>query len=175
MRILVAIVMGLFSASLIYFGAAMVFATEGPSTAFVAITFFGGWVLSTFVIFRGARSLSRVFSRGFLLGAAEWLGMIPAGMILSGKAFTESVGQGASHAALAGATIGAGLFSAITGGLAIGMALVCLLGFTVSYLMGREMQPEISGPTRACPECAEPIQAAARKCRFCGASVTPEA
>lgn len=175
MKILVALAMGFFSAFLIYMGAAMVLVSGEPSSGFVFITFFGGWALSTFIIVRGARTLSRVFSRGFLLGAAEWLAMIPVSMIMGGKALTESVGEGATDAELAGATIGAGLFSAVTGGLAIAMALVCLLGFAVSYFMGREMQPESSTPTRTCPECAELIQAAARKCRFCGASIAPGA
>lgn len=169
MKVFFALVMGFFSGILIYMAAAMALTSGMPSTGFVFVTLFGGWGLSTFLIVRGARTLSRVFSRGFLLGAAEWLALIPVSMIMGGKMLTQTVAEGSTDAEVAGATLGAGLFSALTGGVAVGMALFCLLGFAVSYFMGREMQPKTS--TRTCPECAEVIQAAARKCRFCGASL----
>lgn len=170
MRLFIGIVLGFFSGFLIYMAAAMLFTSGEPSGTFVFVTFFGGWVLSTWGIVRGARTVSKVFSRGFLLGAAEWLAMIPVGMVFSGKALTETVAQGGgTDAELAGATIGAGLISFVTGGVAVVMALVCLLGFAVSYFIGREMKPETA--TRTCPECAEVIQAAARKCKHCGAEI----
>lgn len=178
MKALVGIVLGLFSGILIYIGAAMVVAREGggPSPGFVAATLIGGWVVSSWLLVRGARSVSKVFSRGFLLGAAEWLAMIPAGMILSGKALSATVEKGSgSDAEVAGATIGAGLVSAITGGVSVVMALVCLLGFLVSHLLGREMKPEATAATRACPECAELVQLAARRCKHCGAEIAPAA
>ena len=172
MKVIVGIVLGFFSGFLIYMASAMLFTSGVPSGAFVFVTFFGGWVLSTIILVRGARTVSKVFSRGFLLGAAEWLVMIPVGMIFSGKALTETVTQGTSTGAeVAGATIGAGLISFITGGVSIAMALVCLLGFAVSYFIGQEMKPEAPTPTRPCPECAELIQAAARKCKHCGAEI----
>ena len=55
-------------------------------------------------------------------------------MIFSGKAPTQIVTQGGStDAEVAGATIGAGLVSFVTGGVSVVMALVCLLAFAVSY------------------------------------------
>ncbi|MBI1923297.1 hypothetical protein HYR99_03500 [Candidatus Poribacteria bacterium] len=173
MKVFVGITLGFFSGFLIYMAAAMLFSGgEPPSGAFVFATFFGGWVLSTWILVRGARTVSKVFSRGFLLGAAEWLAMIPVGMVLSGKALTQTVTQaGGTDAAVAGATIGAGLVSFITGGVSVVMALVCLIGFAVSYFIGREMKPEAATPTRTCPECAELIQAAARKYKHCGAEI----
>jgi hypothetical protein len=172
MKIIVGIVLGFFSGFLIYMATAMLFTKGEPSGAFVFATFFGGWGLSTWLIVRRAHTVSKVFSRGFLLGAAEWLAMIPVGLVFSGKALTESVGQRAgTDAELAGATIGAGLVSFVTGGVAVVMALVCLTGFAVSYFFGREMKPEVATPTRTCPECAELIQAAARKCKHCGAQI----
>jgi len=129
-------------------------------------------VLSTWILVRGARTVSKVFSRGFLLGAAEWLVMIPVGMVFSGKALSQTVTQGVgTDAELAGATIGAGLVSFITGGVSIAMTLVYLIGFAVSYFIGREMKQEVPTPTRTCPECAELIQAAALKCKLCGAEI----
>ena len=121
---------------------------------------------------RGAKTLSKVFSRGFLLGAAEWLAMIPIGLIFAGKAVSETVtSTGDSDAVAAGAAIGGGLFTFFTGGVSIFMAIVCLIGFAVSYSMGREMRPEASTPIKKCPECAEFVQAEAKKYRYCGANL----
>ena len=177
MRFLAALLMGFFSAFLIYMAAVMILMATGrePSATFVLVTLLGAWALSTYALRRGARTVSRVFSRGSLLGAAEWLAMIPISVVMGGMAVTETIGEGATAEEMVGATFGASIVSAITGVFAVAMALVCLLGFAVSHFIGREMQPESPARTRTCPECAETIQAAARKCRFCGASLVPEA
>ena len=172
MKVIVGIILGCFSGFLICTAAVMLFSSGNPSGAFVFATFFGGWILSTRILVRGARTVSKVFSRGFLLGAAEWLAMIPVGVVFSGKVLMQTVTQGGgTDAQLAGATIGAGLVLFITSEVSIAMALVCLIGFAVSYFIGREMKPEAATPTRTCPECAELIQAAARKCKHCGAEI----
>nr|CAS02567.1 putative integron gene cassette protein [uncultured bacterium] len=149
MKILVALVMGLCSGFLIYFMAAMVLADTsggtGPSGAFVLISFLGGWALSTWLLLRGAISVSKVFSRGFLLGAAEWLLMVLVGIIFAGKQVAAA--GGTSEAASAGAAVGGGLVAMITGGISIAMAVVCLIGFAISYSMGKEMRKEIPAPT----------------------------
>ena len=188
MKVFVGIILGFFSGFLIYMAAGILFISREELDAsraairpgllvFVCVTFFGGWVLSTWILVRGARTISRVFSRGFLLGAAEWLAMIPVGMILSGKALTETVAQAKAEGtdagvAALGATIGAGLASFVTGGVSVVMALMCLLAFAVSYFIGREMKPESATAMRTCPECAELIQTAARKCKHCGSEIT---
>lgn len=174
MKAIVAILMGFFSGFLIYMMAAMIFIKDNsPSSLFVFITWIGGWVLSSYIILRGAKTLSKVFSRGFLIGAAEWLLMIPAGLILTGKAVSETVtASGGSGAATAGAAIGGGFLAFLSGGVSIFMAVLCLIGFTVSFFMGREMKTEVSSPSKKCPECAELVQAEAKKCRYCGANFT---
>ena len=62
MKFVVALFMGLCSGVMIYFMAAMTFmdmsAGSGPSGAFVAISFLGGWALSTWLLLRGAISVS---------------------------------------------------------------------------------------------------------------------
>jgi hypothetical protein len=64
------------------------------------------------------------------------------------------------------------------------IALNLLLGWTfigwvislVWALSGPRGAPDYEGlaaPTRSCPYCAEPILAAARKCKHCGSEVQP--
>ena len=78
-KVLAALTMGFFSGFLIYMGAAMLFGEGKPSGEFVFIVFIGGWAVSVFLLLRGAKTVSKLFARGFLLGAAEWLAMIPVG------------------------------------------------------------------------------------------------
>jgi len=172
-KVLVAVTMGFFSGLLIYMATAMLFSDGEPSTGFVFIVLVVGWAVSVALLLRGATTISKVFTRGFLLGAAEWLAMIPVGIVVSGKHLSQTMARGASEAERTGATIGAGIVSLVTGGVAVAMAVACLVGFAVAYLMGREMKPEVLGPTKRCPECAELIQEAARKCKHCGAVLSP--
>lgn len=172
MKIIVGIVLGFFSGFLFYMATALLIAKGEPTPAFVLTSLLGGWVLSSVVLIRGARSVSKVFSRGFLLGAAEWLAMVPVGVVYSGMILSESLPEGAGSAEVAGATLGAGFISILTGGVSIAMALICLTGFAISFFIGREMKPEAARPTKLCPDCAELIQAAARKCKHCSADLS---
>jgi len=164
MKIVVGVIHGFLSGFMILMASALLFKSREPSGALFFVTFFGGWALSSIVLVRGARTVSKVFSRGFLLGAAEWLAMIPVGIVVNIRA----QGTGTDTEVVAAA---ATLSSFITGAVSIAMAVVCLIGFAVSYLIGREMKPEEATQTRTCPECAELIKAAARKCKHCGADI----
>lgn len=179
MKTIVAIVLGLLSGLLVYTIGVMLFANvnadNGPSPVFVMVWFFGGWAGSAFLLRRGAASVSKVFSRGALLGAAEWLAFAAAGVILSGRLVASSVNSGESDAATAGAAIGGGLAAMMTGGLAIAMSVVCLIVFAVAHFAGREMADRSGTPTKRCQECAEMVQAEARKCKHCGAVLAPSA
>lgn len=71
MKTVVAILMGLISGFLIYMMVAMLMAdvtrASSPAPALVLVTFVGGWILSTMLLLREARSVSAVFRRGSFL------------------------------------------------------------------------------------------------------------
>lgn len=176
MIILVSVIMGFFSGLLICFELRMVFFTNLYDKSaiikmlFTIFTFGGSWTLTTYLIAKGAKSVSKAFSRGFLIAAAEWLLVIPVTFISGSKALSYATRNGAEN--IGAAIIGGSIFTFLTSGFAITMAVICLLAFAVSNYLGREMRPEDTGNTRKCPECAEMIKPDAKKCRFCGAALT---
>jgi len=177
MKTIIAVLLGLLAGIMIYMMSAMLFVDlgsgDGPSGRFVAITLLGGWASSAVLLRRGATSVSRIFSRGFLMGAAMWMAMIVVGVIYAGRAVALT--EASSDAEAAGAAIGGGLFAVVSSGVSIFMVVFCLVGFMISYLIGRQMRPEEQAVDRtvSCPSCAEPISPMAKKCKHCGDLIEP--
>jgi hypothetical protein len=102
---------------------------RGDLTALVPafLTFGVVWIVSAWWMRREAKRISTVCRRGFLLGAAEWVAMIPVGAVMT-----------AEHAPNSSTAVG--IVGIITGGLSIAMAFGCLVCFAVAFLMGRKTE-----------------------------------
>jgi len=177
MKTIAAIVLGFCSGFVVYMIAAMLFApikgtSETPGIILLGV-FVIAWVMSAYAFRRNALTVSRVFTRGALVGAAEWLLVALAGMVMSGRLVADTSSGADSEAAAGGAALGGGLFALMAGAMAVGMAVVCLIVFAVAYFAGREMADRTGTPTRKCPECAEMVQAEARRCKHCGSILAP--
>lgn len=143
------IVLGLFSGLLVASAVQMMFGSA-ESTGLFWITTLIVWAATTYYITRGARTVSKVFARGFLIGAAEWMAMVAVSWIAAGRAVNDTINQATAagmdaattEATQAGAAIGGGLMAVMGTGISIFMAFACLIGFAIAYFMGREMKPE---------------------------------
>jgi hypothetical protein len=134
MRTVVAVALGLLSGIFLSFITSMLITSmlaadsADASSAAITVALLGGWILSAYLLRRGARTVSKVFSRGALLGAAEWMVVAAVGVIVSGHSVAQSVTTSSPGAGMAGAVLGGGLAAFITGGIAVAMAIGCLCG-----------------------------------------------
>lgn len=177
MKVITGIILGLFSGFLLMLMTNFLFMnvkSGEPPTGLGFLVFIIGWGVSAYLLQRNAANVSRVFTRGFLLGAAEWFVMPLAGLIFSSR-ISSSLSEAANGdpAASAGVALGGGLMTIITGGFSLFMVVVCLIGFAISHFIGKEMQDKTSIPTRQCPFCAEMVQKEATICRHCRSNLPP--
>jgi hypothetical protein len=85
---LLAVALGLPAGLLAYATAALLFADPSrhtPDTAFLLVSFVGGWALAAAGLARGTTRPVRVLRRGLLLGAAQWALLAPLVGRLSGN------------------------------------------------------------------------------------------
>lgn len=142
MRYAAAVVLGLLSAVLVYMLVMMMVPDpERAGGAFAAVVLLGAWGLSVALFVQGTQTTARVVRRACLIGACEWLALIPVGMVTAGQAVNE-IAAGGTDAELAGATIGAGIGWAMMSAIGIGGAVVCLVVYAIAYFMGRDMRAE---------------------------------
>jgi hypothetical protein len=127
LRIVSALLVGLFSGFLIYIIFGLVIGPKDVSPLFIMTTFLGGWALTTYVVLNGTSTAGKVWSRGGLLGAGEWLLVGLAMLVYNGRtvAETEAV-NGGDRVADFGPIFG-GLTSMMGLGLAAFMAIPCLI------------------------------------------------
>ena len=135
MKTAIAILMGSCSGLLIsIIGSWVFFALNfgGTNTTILGLgCFVGGWMVSSCFLLLGARTLSKVLGRGFLLGAVEWLLMIGGGVIRASRMETMD---------------GVETMIAASAMVSLPMAALCLIGFAIAHFWRRKMEPELSKP-----------------------------
>jgi hypothetical protein len=90
LRIVSALLVGLLSGFLIYIIFGLVIGPKDVSPRFIMTTFLGGWALTTYVVLNGTSTAAKVWSRGGLLGAGEWLLVGLAMLVYNGRTVAES-------------------------------------------------------------------------------------
>lgn len=141
LRIVSALLVGLFSGFLIYVIFGLVIGPKDVSPLFIMTTFLGGWAVTTYVVLNGASTAGKVWSSGGLLGAGEWLLVGLAMFVYNSRTVAESEAvKGANPSADSGAIFD-GLTSMIGIGLAALMAIPCLIIYFVARRISNEPVP----------------------------------
>ena len=100
---------------------------------------------SMYILIRGSRSPAVVLMKGFLMGAVVWFAMLPVGSISAGRVAKEAIGRSAADKDLLGAgagLAGGGLFALVSWAIALIMAVLCLIGFAITFFVCRERTRE---------------------------------
>lgn len=133
MRTFVAIVLGFLSGVMLFLLAATPTGytiSAGPTLAVAFVALLAGWAISAYFIRWNAVTTSTVLCRGFLLGAVEWLAVIPA--------TRTSVEDYQNLPNAVPAVVG----EALIPWLAAAMAAGCLIAFAVAYFVGRQVSAD---------------------------------
>lgn len=153
MRTLAAIVLGFLSGAMLFLLAGTVTGyriSAGPALAVAILALLAGWATSAYCIRRNAATTSAVLCRGFLLGAAEWLAVIPTTRT-SPEDFQNLPN---SVPALIG--------EALMPWLAAAMSTGCLIAFAVAYFVERGGAP-MRLPLLGRQRCRKPARSRASK------------
>jgi hypothetical protein len=133
MRTFTAIVLGFLSGVMLFLLAATPTGytiSSGPTLAVALVALLGGWAISAYFIRRNAATTSAVLCRGFLLGAADWLAVIPA--IRASPEDYQNVPNSVP------VVVGEALIHL----LAAAMAAGCLIMSAVAYFVGRRVSAD---------------------------------
>ena len=135
---------------------------------FAPITLSAAWIGSAYLMLHEVRHSARVWVRGSLLGACEWIGMAALLVGLSGKVVWDV----AEHSTTVG-TVGIGLMMTLLSMMGVGFSMVmvvmCLLTWFIANRFQREFQ--LATEMRYCPQCQQQLQGEADWCPQCGASL----
>ena len=149
MRTLVAIILGFLSGMMLFLLAATLTGftiSTGPTLVVAIVALSAGWAISAYFVRRSAATTSAVLRRGFLLGAAEWLAVIPA---------TRMPAEDYQNLPNA---VPAVVGEALVPWLAAAMAAGCLIAFAAAYLVGRQARadPQIRNTSGQPPSTTAP-------------------
>jgi ABC-type transport system involved in multi-copper enzyme maturation permease subunit len=93
-NIVVGSLFALVTGFLLYMETAMVFGSPQGDVPTIAFVMFGvGTLGAGYFLLRGTESTGTVFKRSFLMGAIVWIMMVPASLMMSGKAAVETASE----------------------------------------------------------------------------------
>ena len=139
LRIVSALIVGLLSGFLIYIIFGLVIGPKDVSPLFIMTTFLGGWALTTYVVLNGTSTAAKVWLRGGLLGAGEWLLVGLAMLVYNGRTVAESEAVNGGNRVADFSPIFGGLTSMMGLGLAAFMAIPCL----IIYFLARRISNDV--------------------------------
>jgi hypothetical protein len=131
MKMLISAAFGLLSSFVVYLLLALMLIERDwhrtTSPALFIWAFYFTWAISSLLLVKDARTIFSVFRRGFLLGAAEWLVILLAGVIYISNA--SGIPSPAPSEAFWGVSAGLASF----GKFSFSMMIVCLAGFAIVH------------------------------------------
>jgi hypothetical protein len=138
LRIVSALLVGLFSGFLIYIIFGFVIGPKDVSPLFIMTTFLGGWAVTTYVVLNGASTAGKVWSSGGLLGAGGWLLVGLAMLVYNGRMLAESEAVKDGNPIADSCAIFGALTSMIGIGLTGFIAIPCLIIYFVARRISNE-------------------------------------
>ena len=102
------------------------------------VIFLGAWIITFAAITIHASTVTKVLMRASLIGALEWIAVIPAGMLLGSRITAQTSGDLSGNiSSRAGEALGPGMATVISGWFAVVMAVICMVIFAVTFSLSR--------------------------------------